>query len=168
MKNRQQLAEYFASLDFVIGAEIGVAQGNYAEVLLSAIPGLKLILVDSYEGEWSLLYAAAKQRFPELIRQRSLEAVQDIADNSLDFVFIDADHAYESVKADIAAWTPKVRPGGIVSGHDYYLTRQGNEGVIRAVNEYTADNNYELNFTAWDLDADEDNKQPCWYFLREG
>jgi cephalosporin hydroxylase len=54
-------------------------------------------------------------------------------DNSLDFVFIDASHDYQSVKQDIEAWLPKVRSGGIIAGHDY----EPNEfpGVVQAVNE---------------------------------
>ena len=51
-------------------------------------------------------------------------------DKSLDFVFIDADHRYEGVLADIKAWLPKVRDGGIIAGHDYDW-----EGVFKAVNE---------------------------------
>ena len=38
--------------------------------------------------------------------------------NSLDFIFIDADHTYESVKKDIELWTPKVKHEGIILGHD--------------------------------------------------
>ena len=40
-------------------------------------------------------------------------------DASLDFVFIDAEHTYDAVKQDIAAWEPKIKPGGWVMGHDY-------------------------------------------------
>ena len=54
-----------------------------------------------------------------LIRKSSLDAASDFEDGSLDFVYIDANHAFEYVVADIAAWTPKVRDGGVVSGHDY-------------------------------------------------
>jgi len=53
------------------------------------------------------------------------------ADNTVDVVFIDADHAYESVKKDIISWLPKVRNGGVLSGHDY---RRGNT-VSQAVDE---------------------------------
>lgn len=49
----------------------------------------------------------------------------------MDLVFIDADHRYEAVKADIAAWAPKVRPGGVMAFHDYLIF----EGVTRAVRE---------------------------------
>lgn len=41
--------------------------------------------------------------------------------NSLDFVFIDADHSYESVLNDILSWFPKVKENGILAGHDYNL-----------------------------------------------
>lgn len=60
-------------------------------------------------------------------------AAPNFENESLDLVFIDADHSYEAVKADIAAWEPKVRPGGILCGHDYGVF----PGVTRAVNERT-------------------------------
>ena len=41
-------------------------------------------------------------------------------DESLDMVFIDADHSYEAVKRDIQTWEKKLKPGGILSGHDYW------------------------------------------------
>ena len=46
-------------------------------------------------------------------------------DEYFDFVFIDADHKYESVKQDIDDWYPKVRVGGILAGHDYAQTQHG-------------------------------------------
>jgi len=48
----------------------------------------------------------------------SLEAARMYLDNSLDFVFIDANHAYAEVRADIAAWYPKIKETGIIAGHD--------------------------------------------------
>lgn len=65
------------------------------------------------------------------IRLASLEAVELYDDNSLDFVFIDAAHDYENVKADIKAWREKVKLGGILAGHDYSWSDE----VKRAVNE---------------------------------
>ena len=65
-------------------------------------------------------------------RMTSIDASNTYADNSLDFVFIDANHTYESVKEDIVAWWPKVKLGGIISGHDYHI---GAMGVIQATNE---------------------------------
>jgi cephalosporin hydroxylase len=53
------------------------------------------------------------------IRTTSLEAAAQYNDNSLDFVFIDASHYYVDVVADIQAWKPKIKQGGILAGHDY-------------------------------------------------
>lgn len=52
-------------------------------------------------------------------RKDSALSAEDYADGSVDFVFIDADHSYEGVKKDILAWLPKVKKGGVLSGHDY-------------------------------------------------
>jgi cephalosporin hydroxylase len=72
------------------------------------------------------------------IKNESIKAAASFADESLDIVYIDASHNYEDVKADIKAWLPKVKKGGILSGHDY-----GWEGVNRAVNELLP-NNFEV------------------------
>jgi beta-1,4-mannosyl-glycoprotein beta-1,4-N-acetylglucosaminyltransferase len=58
-------------------------------------------------------------------KMTSVEASKMYADNSLDFVFIDADHKYESVVEDILAWFPKVKNGGIISGHDFHISAPG-------------------------------------------
>lgn len=53
------------------------------------------------------------------IRKPSVEAAKLYEDQSLDFVFLDADHSYESVTEDLNAWFPKLKPDGIFAGHDY-------------------------------------------------
>lgn len=69
-----------------------------------------------------------------IVRMPSVEAAKQYRDGSLDFVFIDADHVYDCVSADIAAWWPKVKPGGVLAGDD----AQG-KGVDRAVREFFND-----------------------------
>ncbi len=56
----------------------------------------------------------------EIKEARSVEAASAIPEGSCAFVFIDADHRYDAVRADIRAWINKVRPGGILAGHDCY------------------------------------------------
>jgi predicted O-methyltransferase YrrM len=65
------------------------------------------------------------------IKAFSHEAAANFEDGSVDCLFIDAGHSYEAVKADIAAWLPKMKKGGIISGHDYNAW----EGVKKAVTE---------------------------------
>ena len=68
------------------------------------------------------------------IRMDSVKAAELYTDASLDFVFIDGDHFYEGIRADINAWLPKIKPGGFIGGDDYgHIT--GSEGVQRAVHE---------------------------------
>jgi len=67
------------------------------------------------------------------IRLPSVQAAKRYEDHSLDFVYLDASHDYESVRADIEAWTPKVKPGGVIAGHDYKNSMR--EHVCRAVDE---------------------------------
>ena len=65
----------------------------------------------------------------------SLEAAARFADKSLDFVWIDGNHEYEAVKADIMAWLPKVKAGGVLAGHDYFKSGKATNQVIEAVDE---------------------------------
>ena len=65
-----------------------------------------------------------------VIPQDSVTAASNFYDESVEFVFIDANHSYESVKSDINAWLPKIKVGGILSGHDY-----DHNGVRKAVEE---------------------------------
>lgn len=68
-----------------------------------------------------------------LIVAGSIEAAGLFADRSVDWVHLDARHDYGHVKADIAAWLPKVRAGGWLSGDDYDEVKW--PGVVRAVRE---------------------------------
>ena len=192
MDNRIELAKHFAALEFTSGAEIGVCHGRYSEILCRTNPKLKLLAVDDWRRNITHeSYAVAKLRLANLNvtidRRSSMDAVGDVADESLDFVFIDADHKYTSVCDDIREWSKKVRIGGIVSGHDYYITRGQNMGVINAVDEYVAEHGYTLQLTNkirraeslyqhtgkvghaldgnWDS-LTKDDRQPSWYFTK--
>lgn len=68
------------------------------------------------------------------IKSISWEASEKFLNNSVDFVFIDADHSYESVSKDIECWFPKIKSGGIISGHDFRHDQSG-MGVVKAVTE---------------------------------
>jgi cephalosporin hydroxylase len=67
-----------------------------------------------------------------LIKALSWDAATQFEDESVDFVFIDAAHDFESVAKDIEAWYPKVRRGGTLAGHDYTYSYPG---VIAAVHQ---------------------------------
>jgi len=134
-KKRKDIAKLFGMLRYKNGAEIGVQKGWNAKTLVLNIPGVKLICVDPWERRSDLkrCQERLKDYNVEYIKMTSMEAVRDIPDGSLDFVYIDALHEFDPVMMDIICWSKKVRPGGIVSGHDYFV---GQFGVVPAVNAY--------------------------------
>ena len=78
----------------------------------------------------------------------SHEASLKFEDGYFDFVFIDADHVYERIKEDINDWLPKVKKGGIISGHDYAGEVNG---VKKAVDEKFGNNKILKNVGIWEV-----------------
>lgn len=108
-----------------VGAEIGVFDGEFAEFMSKTWPG-KILCVDRWDAQDGYPqrgYEAAKQRLHgtkcEMVKGMSVDVSKTVEDGSLDWIYIDADHSYEGVSSDYAAWYPKVRDGGLISGHDY-------------------------------------------------
>lgn len=65
-----------------------------------------------------------------------VEHVRARLSDDLDFVFIDGDHTYQGVKTDWLAWSPLVRPGGLVAFHDTWPNGSRHEpGVVKWVDE---------------------------------
>jgi len=152
---RDNLPALMNELGFKVGAEVGVYSGIYSQILCKGIPNLKLYCIDSWKlyypdyrdySEQEKLdggYAKAVERLKgfdvEIIKAFSMDAVKKFDDNSLDFVYIDANHEYPFVIQDIIHWTKKVRVGGIVAGHDYYESKTKNSRchVLPAIQGYT-------------------------------
>jgi len=165
---RDTLASVLHELDFKTGVEVGVQEGLYSEVIARENPQMKVYGVDpwlSYDTckvdearkktensspQWKCeqFYENAKKRLSpysnyEIIREFSVDAVNHFDDESLDFVYIDGNHKYEFVKDDITEWIKKIRKGGIISGHDYYIIKEPRAlmHVKYAVDDYVKDNN---------------------------
>jgi hypothetical protein len=97
-----------------------------------------------------------------------------IAPESLDFVYIDASHDYESVKQDLACWWPKVKFGGMFAGHDYFEHYEYVKfGIIEAVDEFAAKNSLTVGVTGEEegrehraKDVPLENFSPSWYISK--
>lgn len=156
---REQIPELLNKLGLNgSGVEIGVQKGIYSESILSRSNLSKLYLCDSWRHfnedyrdianvdnqSHERCFQETKQRLArfsnriEILRMLSLEATPLFKDETLDFVYIDANHTYQCALDDIRNWYPKVKKGGLIAGHDYI---DGNLpeavfGVRSAVNEF--------------------------------
>lgn len=146
-------------------AEIGTWRGDFAATLLRALSPKELYLIDSWEyrteekykqacyggalaaGQEQMdgIYESVINRFKgeidkgqvQIRRARSAAAAASFPADSLDWVYIDADHSYEGVKRDLEAYFPAVKPGGILAGDDYGQKDSWyGLGVAQAVNEF--------------------------------
>lgn len=206
MINRIELIDIFQKHNLIgRGVEVGSFKGQYANEILKKWSG-KLYLVDVWRELNTSEYLDSSNQIEYLkilneccenikgneyrcfmIRADSVNGSKMFLDESLDFVYIDANHKYEYVKQDISLWFPKVRKGGIIAGHDYlklnwttdqfhathpkdkhiwidgngdgnYNTYAGEFGVNPAVDEFCAENNYKANLTnEW---------FGSWYFIK--
>jgi Methyltransferase domain len=143
------------------GVEIGVQAAGFSQHILRLWGGKELISVDPWAPadesyvdtanveDWkhSELYEMARANLApfgsrsSMWRMTSIEAAPAVQDESLDFVYLDARHDYDSVREDLEAWWRKVRPDGLIGGHDYVdgVLPQGVFGVRSAVDEFFAD-----------------------------
>jgi len=150
-----ELIKIIAENDYNSFLEVGVWQGDNLIPIAKHFPKVKCYGVDPYSGDsfdnyykgeimalvdagyYNNLYQniidkTSKLKNVEVIRATSAQSAVKFENESLDLVFIDARHDYQSCKNDILTWLPKVKKGGVLSGHNYELTFYG---VIEAVNE---------------------------------
>lgn len=160
--SRNDLPALVRMLGFRHGAEIGVWRGAYSALFCEAHPSLHMLCVDPWQPHQAWLdtknklgpeegakfieeaYQMARARLAPLnatiVRKFSTEAAREVPDRSLDFIFIDGNHVYDAVLEDLEAWAPKVRSGGLVSGHDYRINpKKPFIQVVAAVQRFTAD-----------------------------
>lgn len=122
------------------GVEVGVQSGTYSEVILNHWKGERLFCVDPWRtwdkevyvdpanvsrNDQEQIYEEAKRRLATfesravILRKTSAEAATQFATGSLDFVYLDAQHHYEAIRADLHLWHPKIKRGGFLCGHDF-------------------------------------------------
>jgi predicted O-methyltransferase YrrM len=152
LKGLKMLIDEYMTENFVM-VEIGSFAGISSE--LFALHCKELYCVDLWDPYWEI---TDKQRieFAEFsfdkmiknyenvykVKKSSVEASKNFEDGSLDLVYIDAAHDYDSVRQDILTWLPKIKKGGFIAGHDYRY--DSNIGVYEAVNDIFV-NDYKIN-----------------------
>jgi len=117
--------------NFKTMAEVGVRDGRTTFYLLDHCPELTIYAIDMSIKEFYNKEVANRYKNRLIAIEATSELAADqIADNSLDLVFIDANHSYDHVKKDIIKYTPKLKENGLLTGHDIDYP-----GVNQAVNE---------------------------------
>ena len=138
-------------------AEIGVAQGDFSELILKITEPDSLHLIDVWN---SRIYSAdllkkVASRFKEAIddgrvlihRKLSTVATEDFEDNYFDWIYIDTTHSYDMTREELGKYASKVKHDGIIAGHDYTMGNWDSlkrYGVIEAVHEFCVKYGWEL------------------------
>lgn len=166
-------------------AEVGVERGDFSHKIVKRTRPARLHLIDCWdEYHDDLPYAHdgfpctqqdhesnhqyVTRRFAAEIRRGqvqlhrgySVPVLATFPDGYFDWVYVDANHSYDAVAADLAAVLPKMKPGGVITGHDFINTpfwRNRNFGVVEAVHDFCAEHGWELVARTpgpgWDVDG---------------
>ena len=138
-------------------AEIGVAQGEFSELILKITEPDLLHLVDVWNSKTyhAGLFKKVADKFKNLIdegriqilRKLSTDAAEDFDDNYFDWIYIDTDHSYATTREELVKYAPKIKHDGIIAGHDYTMgiwSSLNRYGVIEAVHEFCVKYEWEL------------------------
>ncbi len=182
LNSRDEFGKLLNSFGLVGEAvEIGVLRGEFSRVLLDSWNGTRLHLVDPWrkiatgyvdihnlpdlEHE-ECLKQTLKNLAPHagrfaIHRSLSCETVRNFADDSLDFIYIDANHETSAVLQDLQAWFPKLRKGGILAGHDFLDGElpEGSFGVKSAVTQFAHERRLAICVT-------QEAVWPSWYCMK--
>lgn len=152
-------------------AEVGVWHGDFTRMILNQIQPDKLLLIDPWknfeertdafdgttgDAKFEKIYQSVCDKYApeiesgkvEVKRGLSVPVFKKMEKNSFSFVYLDGDHSYEGVKADLKAVLPLMKPGGIIMLDDYHRRGWWGDGVIRATNEFIGENAANLRVTA--------------------
>lgn len=152
-------------------AEIGVWIGGFSRMILNVTKPSNLFLIDPWlwdlpvkvprdcyiantrlvknQADMDKLYTKVNDEFEKLpnvtvMRQKSVDAAAIFQDNYFDWIYIDGAHDYQNVKADLEAWSTKVKPGGFLTGDDWDWGKKYNNPVRRAVQDFIKLKTYKM------------------------
>jgi len=161
IKKRNEISNLIIDMEAPSICEVGVRTGQNLESMLTH--NVKVAVgVDSFKdsGDYGtndlgltqqhldrqyshVLNKFSKDKRVKIIREYSQKASTFFEDETFDFIYLDADHTYKGISEDLKCWFPKLKVGGILSGHDYIErvkvldnNAKVTYGVIQAVTEF--------------------------------
>lgn len=148
-----------------LSIEIGVWKGEFSRLLLEGLNPSKLVLIDPWgvqedpedgvslagarsKKDMDRIYESVKAKYKDeialgkvsVIRDFSVPAMDQFKDGSIGFAYVDGDHSYEGVRADLKAILPKMMTGGVIMLDDYHRKGWWKDGVMRAFHEFLGEN----------------------------
>ena len=149
LTNRRTLVESLRDEQFKKGVEVGVRLGWFSKYILEHTD-MSLDCIDPWEqnaelvNDWEETYVFCQKLLKDYIEEDRCRMIKDLSpqvtseykDETLDFIYIDGLHDYESVKEDLNAWWPKLKQKKLLCGHDYNPHKW--PGVVQAVEEFCA------------------------------
>jgi len=169
VRDRKRLVQVLPQ--HAVVAEIGVQRGRFAKAIWRYARPRRLHLIDCWAEQQDERYRAdtanvddrrQEENYRRTVRRLargialgqvvlhrgfSVPVLATFPDAYFDWVYIDANHTYEGCRADLEACLPKMKPAGVIAGHDYIDTpywRQRHYGVVQAVDEFCAEHGWEL------------------------
>ncbi|EPR67711.1 class I SAM-dependent methyltransferase [Cyclobacterium qasimii] len=153
--NREKLLEKLPKNGVI--AEIGVNKGEFSQEILRLSKPQKFHLVDAWDSVRyhdglrnhveSLFKSEIKAEIIEIHQGYSIEKASNFKNGYFDWIYIDTDHSYQVTKSELQAYKDKIKPDGIISGHDYSQGNWGKilrYGVMEAVHEFCIQEDWEL------------------------
>ncbi|WP_244423128.1 class I SAM-dependent methyltransferase [Bradyrhizobium sp. ORS 375] len=146
-------------------AEIGVASGSFSREIIERLQPRKLHLVDAWNddrfaGGLSVVQetfsAAIATGMVEINRSTSVEALSRFPDGYFDFVYIDTTHAYDLTLQELNLCLPKMKPAGLIGGHDFCsgnIVAPHVYGVIQATSKFCRERDWVYKYISIDPDT---------------
>ncbi len=151
--------------------EVGVWRGEFTQMLLNQLQPKKLTLIDPWKNfdaredafdgktkddEFERIFNEVNSKYAaqiavgqvEVKRALSADALAEMDNESLDFAYLDGDHSYEGVKADLAGVFPLMKSGGVIMMDDYHRRGWWGDAVIRAAQEFLGSHSQEVQIRA--------------------
>lgn len=174
-------------LEFKMGVEIGVDKAGFSKHILDKTNISMYYCIDCWMDDFgsdckpgyfnedgNIRFNQAQEMLKDhegrvaLFKSTSMESVDKFEDESIDFCYIDGDHSLFGIFEDVHAWTPKVKIGGIISGHDFkdgprsgindYWGKQLDYKIKTVVENYCSKHGYKLNVVG--------GKIMSWWFVK--
>jgi hypothetical protein len=149
----QDIKEYFGDKEDLVIVEIGSYMGESTEVFAKNFPNAEIWAIDPWEGGYDENDSCSEANYTEVEQQFDLRTAKyknikkhkgfsTTTEIKYDVLYLDGNHSFEGVKADILHWTPLRNEKAIISGHDYCVDEEflkihkHIEGVKRAVDTF--------------------------------